>query len=220
VSQAPDRVARVKRSAVLSAPVAVPASMILLFDRLDRRLPAPTAYNVGFAAYWLGWCTAFPLWVLGPRRAWELLRSADRRPSWEEKALMALPVAGAIGTALLPNRAAIDAPVAAVMVGTAALNATGEELLWRGVFLDQFAGDPVRGAAWPLVGFALWHLAPQRVLPASVGRWPFVAGAALVGAGSTVTAWRTRGLRHVLAWHWATDACGVAPARFRLARRG
>jgi hypothetical protein len=51
------------------------------------------------------------------------------------------------------------------------------------------------------------------------GRWPFVNGAAFVGAGTSVTAWRTRGLRHVLIWPWATDACGVAPARFRLARR-
>lgn len=127
---------------------------------------------------------------------------------------------GAAGTALLPHRAEINFPVAAVMVGSAAVNAVGEELLWRGTFLERFPDDPVRGAGWPLLGFALWHLVPQRILPAAAGRWQFVAGAAFVGAGSTLSARRSRGLRHVLVWHWATDACGVTAARFRLGCAG
>lgn len=56
------------------------------------------------------------------------------------------------------------------MAGTAAVNAVGEELLWRGVFPAQFPGDVVRGAVWPLTGFTVWHFAPQLVLPSSRGR--------------------------------------------------
>ena len=102
------------------------------------------------------------------------------------------------------------------MVGSAALNATGEELLWRGMFLEVFPDDAVRGALWPLAGFSLWHLAPQIVLPSRHGRAGFVLGAAVVGAASALVSWRSRGLRWVLLPHTATDACGVIPARFRL----
>ena len=69
-----------------------------------------------------------------------------------------------------------------------------------------------------LTGFTLWHLAPQIILPSSRGRTAFLLGAAVVGAASTATAWRTGGLRAVLLPHVLTDACGVRPARFRLGR--
>jgi predicted cobalt transporter CbtA len=70
------------------------------------------------------------------------------------------------------------------------LNALGEELLWRGVFVETFPRDLVRGALWPLAGFAVWHLAPQSILPSALGRCRFVLGAALVGSASTFSAWR------------------------------
>ena len=202
---------------LLAAPIAVPVSMWAVFGALSRRLPPRAAYNVGFVAYWAGWCVGFPLWVLGPRRAGRVL-AAGRRPSAAELALLTLPVAGAAATQLLPMRRQVDPGVAAVMVGTAVVNAVGEELLWRGVYLEELGDDVVRGAVWPLVGFAAWHLAPQRILPAAVGRWNFAAGAALVGAASTRSAWRERGLRTALLAHVLTDACGVTAARFRLGR--
>jgi hypothetical protein len=99
---------------------------------------------------------------------------------------------------------------------TVAVNAVGEELLWRGTVLDQFPGDIVVGALWPLAGFTVWHLAPQVILPSSRGRAAFLLGAAVVGAACTAVAWRTRGLRNVALPHVLTDACGVRAARFRL----
>lgn len=51
------------------------------------------------------------------------------------------------------------------------MNALGEELLWRGLFLEVFPGEVFRGALWPLFGFALWHLAPEAILVSSQGRW-------------------------------------------------
>jgi membrane protease YdiL (CAAX protease family) len=104
------------------------------------------------------------------------------------------------------------------MVGTAVINAVGEELLWRGVFADEFPSDVMRGALWPLAGFTVWHLAPQLVLPSSLGRWRFLLGAAVVGSAATASAWRTGGLRSGLLPHVLTDACGVRAARFRLGR--
>jgi hypothetical protein len=203
--------------AILAAPVAVPLTMAAVFALLRRLLSPRVAYNAGFAVYWLGWCGAFPLWALGPRGVARVLRDGHR-PGALEIALTAFPFAGALATELVPNRRLVDRQVAAVMVGTAVVNAVGEELLWRGTFLAQFPDDVVRGALWPLAGFTLWHVAPQLVLPSWHGRIKFLLGAAMVGGASTAVAWRTDGLRGVLLPHVFTDACGVRPARFRLGR--
>jgi len=120
-----------RRCALLAAPILVPVSMAGAFAGLQRLLGPRRAYNAGFALYWAGWCLAFPLWLAGPRRVVRLLREGAR-PSAAELALLALPVAGAAATELAPNRRAIDAKLAVAMVGTAVVNATGEELLWRG----------------------------------------------------------------------------------------
>jgi len=206
-----------RRRATLAAPAAVPLTMTAVFALLRRRLPRRAAYTAGFAVYWAGWCAAFPLWVLGPHGVARAFRNG-RRPAPVDVVLLAFPVAGAVGAELLPHRRLVDVRVAAVMIGIAAVNAVGEELLWRGTFLGQFRGDVVRGALWPLAGFTVWHLAPQLVLPSSRGRAGFLLGAAFVGAASTAAAWRTGGLRYVLLPHVLTDACGVRAARFWLGR--
>jgi hypothetical protein len=94
------------------------------------------------------------------------------------------------------------------MAGSAVVNAVGEELLWRGAYLDTFPEDVWRGAVWPWVGFTLWHLAPQIVFPSRHGRAGFLGGAALVGAASGRVAWTTRGLRWTLVPHILTEPAG------------
>jgi membrane protease YdiL (CAAX protease family) len=202
-----------RRPVTLAAPVAVPVTMTAVFALLRRRLSRRAAYTAGFTVYWAGWCVAFPMWVLGPDGVVRVLRSG-RRPGRFDVALLAFPLIGAVGAELWPHRRLVDRRTAAVMIGTAAVNAVGEELLWRGTFLDQFRGDVIRGAVWPLAGFTVWHLAPQLILPSSRGRAGFLLGAAVVGAACTAAAWRTGGLRYVLLPHVLTDACGVGAARF------
>jgi membrane protease YdiL (CAAX protease family) len=208
----------VRRRATLAAPVAVPVTMTAVFALLRRRLSPRGAYAAGFTVYWAGWCVAFPLWVLGPRGVVRVLRSG-RRPTPVDGALLSLPLLGAMGAELLPHRDLVDRRVAGVMIALATVNAVGEELLWRGLFLEQFRGDVLRGALWPLAGFTVWHLAPQVIRPSSRGRAQFLLGAAVVGATSTLTARRSGGLRYVLLPHLLTDACGVRAARFWLGRR-
>jgi membrane protease YdiL (CAAX protease family) len=123
-----------KRGAVLAAPAAVPASVALVFRWLPRRLRPQAAYNAGFIIYWLAGCIGFSMVVLGPRRAARLL-TQGRQPSGLEMLLLILPAVGAVSSELPPNRNKIDGMLAAVMATTGVINATGEELLWRGVFL-------------------------------------------------------------------------------------
>ena len=203
---------------LLAVPVLVPVSMAGAFALLRRLLGPRRGYNAGFAVYWAGWCAAFPVWVMGGKRVLRIL-SAGTTPSGIDAAWLIVPVAGAVSTELLPNRHAVTPKVGLTMAASAVINAAGEELLWRGVFLDAFPDDVWRGAVWPWAGFTLWHLAPQLVLPSPRGRVQFLAGAALVGAASARVAWRTRGLRWTLAPHVLTDACGVRVALFRLGQR-
>jgi membrane protease YdiL (CAAX protease family) len=202
---------------VLAAPALVPLSMGAVFSYLGRHSPPRTAYNVGFAVYWVGWCVAFPLWALGGRRARRALLHGPAPTPTEAAVLLVSPL-GAAATELRSSRALVDLPTACVMVSTGIVNAVGEELLWRQVFVEEFPEDVVRGALWPLLGFALWHLAPQVVLPSRHGRWTFVAGSAAVGAASAYSTWRSGSIRNSLGPHALTDACGVTAARFRLGR--
>jgi membrane protease YdiL (CAAX protease family) len=206
-----------RRLVVVAIPIAVPTTMAVLFTCLSRCLPARAAYNVGFGIYWGAWCLAFPLLLLGPPTVARLLITG-RRLSRGQVALLALPVAGAIGTQLIPYRRQLDPPTAVTMVGTAIINAIGEELLWRGLFMRELADRPRLAKLWSLIGFSTWHVAPQLILPSPLGRWRFVAGSATVGLTLTVAAWRSGGLRQAVIAHILTDACGVRAARFRLGR--
>lgn len=206
-----------RHAVVMLIPVAVPLTMAAVFAGLRRCVSAPTAYNGGFAVYWLGWCLSVPLWLLGPRHVVELVVTGRRLPP-DRLLFLALPIAGAVGTQLIPHRREIDIPTAATMVGTALINAVGEELLWRGVFMRELHHRPLLSQAWSLIGFSAWHLAPQLILPSPLGRWRFVAGSAAVGLASTAAARTSGGLRYVVAAHAIIDACGVTAARFRLGR--
>lgn len=201
---------------VAALPVAVPLTMTTVFAVLRRCLEPRAAYNVGFALYWAGWCLAVPLWLLGPRAAARLLITGRPLPPGH-LLLLAAPVAGAVGTQLVPQRRDVEAPTAAVMVGTAVVNAVGEELLWRAVFLPQ-TGQRPWAMVWSLTGFTLWHFAPQLILPSPLGRMRLVAGSAAVGFASTAAACRAGGLRQAVIAHALADACGVRAARFRIGR--
>ena len=140
-----------RRGVVTATPLAVRLSMLTVFRALQSRCDARVAYNAGFAIYWAGWCFAFPLVLLGPKRVLRLLTSG-RTPSGLEGVALLVPVTGGVATELWPNRHRIEPSVAAVMIGSAAVNAIGEELLWRGVFSEEFPDDLVWGAVWPLAG--------------------------------------------------------------------
>jgi membrane protease YdiL (CAAX protease family) len=203
----------------LAIPLVVPAGMRVLFPVLARRLGGRRGYLAGFAIYWAG-CYLVPLALLGRRQVWALLREPSGplpRPRWLGALALLLPPLGAAGTELLPALRRADPALVATAGAVAAVNAAGEELLWRGLFVARFPEDPVRGWLWPAIGFTVWHLAPASVRPPRHGRM-FLAGTALIGTGFGWVAWRTRSLRWTLAAHVATDACGLPAARFWLNR--
>jgi membrane protease YdiL (CAAX protease family) len=203
----------------LAVPLAVPVGMRLLFGAMARRLGARRGYLAGFACYWAG-CYLLPAALLGRGRVRALLREPAGplpRPRWLAASALLVPPLGAAGTQLLPALGQADPVQVTTAAVLATVNATGEELLWRGVFVASWPDDPVRGWLWPAVGFTAWHLAPMSVRPPRQPR-AFLAGAALIGAGMGWVAWRTRSLRWTLPAHLATDANGLSAASFWLGR--
>jgi Type II CAAX prenyl endopeptidase Rce1-like len=208
------------RAIVTGVPVLVPVGMRVLFPVLARRLGPRRGHLTGFAVYWAA-CYLLPLGLLGRDRVGALLRQPARplpRPRWLAVAALLVPPLGAAGTELAPQLRHADPAVMAAAASVAVVNAAGEELLWRGLFVVAFPEDPVGGWLWPAVGFTVWHLAPQAVLPSRRGKLAFLASSALIGMGLGWVAWWTRSLRWTLPPHVATDACGLRVARFWLGR--
>jgi hypothetical protein len=202
----------------LAIPLVVPAGMRVLFPVLARRLGGRRGYLAGFAIYWTG-CYLVPLALLGRRQVWALLRKPSGpppRPRWLGALALLLPPLGAAGTELLPALRRADPALVATAGAVAAVNAAGEELLWRGLFVARFPEDPVRGWLWPAIGFTVWHLAPASVRPPGTGgcSWPGRPSSAPGSDGSHGAG----SLRWTLPAHVATDACGLPAARFWLNR--
>jgi predicted cobalt transporter CbtA len=105
------------------------------------------------------------------------------------------------------------------MVAAGVVHAVGEEVLWHGLFIECFPDDAVRGAVWPLAGFTLWHLAPQIIFPARIGRARFLLGALAVGAPGTEVARRQKGVFATTLSHALVDSAGVRANEFRIGRR-
>lgn len=96
-------------------------------------------------------------------------------------------------------------------LGLAAVNATAEELLWRGAYVARFPESRVFGWLYPAVGFGLWHLAPQAVHPSKRpgGAWSFVVAALVAGLGYGWVARRRRSIRWTVPFHILWDFMGL-----------
>jgi membrane protease YdiL (CAAX protease family) len=77
----------------------------------------------------------------------------------------------------------------------AIVNGTLEEVLWRGTYLLVFRDKPWLALIYPSIGFAIWHFAPQSIVPfkGSGGRVGLVVAVGFLG----------------LMWAWAANSAGV-----------
>ena len=105
------------------------------------------------------------------------------------------------------------------MIGTAlaigVVNATMEELLWRGVFISYWPDSWVLGVLYLSIGFGLWHLAPQ-VIHTVASPIGFVVGSMVIGLCWGWVAWQTGTLRATTVSHVFTDGSGLRNALFFL----
>lgn len=207
-----------RRLAALALPPILLATTYLAYQAATATLGERTGYLAAFGFYWLVWCLAVPVWLIGVDGIGQVF--ADRRPRlpdrrWFALVILAIPPLGGFATQFLPNIGALDIAVVTVVVAVALVNATLEELLWRGVYVRLFPDDRLRGWLYPAVGFALWHLAPTSVHGDAI---VIVAGAVMVGIGFGWIAHRTGSIRWTTVAHILTDATGISFALYVLGR--
>jgi membrane protease YdiL (CAAX protease family) len=172
-----------RKFALLVAPWLLLASTMSVFRRLAARFGPKRGYFGGFLFYWIVWCLLLPMWILGPRRLPALFQAKvtpSRHPNRSDLLLLAVPPA--VGYSLAFPRALAQANKKIVLTSAvqALVNASAEELLWRGTYMAVFPENPALGYLYPTLGFAMWHYAPQVVFPS---RYPGGATSFVVSAG-------------------------------------
>jgi membrane protease YdiL (CAAX protease family) len=175
-----------RKVALLLAPWLLLLSTAAAFRQLSARLGPKRGYLGGFLFYWIFWCLLFPRWVLGPRRLPTLFKPSVaplRRPTRSDVLLLAVPPAVGFSSAFPRALARADKKIVLASALQALINASAEELLWRGTYQAMFSRNIVLGYLYPSVGFAVWHYAPQVVFPSRYpgGRTSFVLSAGLFG---------------------------------------
>ena len=175
-----------RKVALLVAPWLLLLSTTAAFRRLSARFGPKRGYLGGFLFYWIFWCLLFPTWILGPRRLPALFRTGvepSRRPTRSDLLLLAIPPVVGYSSAFPRALARADKKIVLASAVQALINASAEELLWRGTYLAVFPKSIALGYLYPTVGFAVWHYAPQVVFPSRYlgGRTSFVLSAGLFG---------------------------------------
>lgn len=200
---------RRRQVAALLAPPLLIASTYLVFQVLVAWWGERWGYLGGFVFFWLFWCAGFSLWALGVDGVKAVLRDARPRlprPQVLWLVLLAFPVAGGFATVLLPDLPRATVAVVALAWVIAIVNASLEELLWRGVYVRLFPDRLVAGWLYPAALFALWHLSPTSIRGSAV---VLVTGAAYLGLVYGWVAYRTGTIRHTIPAHILLNAMGL-----------
>jgi len=120
------------------------------------------------SVYWVVWCLALPIAVLGPRRVVALFQPGDSRFAQlgiKIQSILWWPIVFPLSFAFLPRIAAASISVVLASVAVGVIGVT-EKLLWRGVYVTLFADNIWLNTIYPSVAFGLWHLARCRLYQA------------------------------------------------------
>jgi membrane protease YdiL (CAAX protease family) len=152
---------------ILVTPLLLILTTTLVFRSASKIFGKEKGYLIGFGFYWLFWCLAIP-WLLTGKDFASLL--TNHLPLFSPSNWLAalIWIIVTVVTMVMYGKSFIKAPLTLILLAIplATLNGFGEEILWRGMFVQAFPGNPWLGVLYPAVGFALWHLAPQSVFPA------------------------------------------------------
>ncbi len=186
------------QKSALFIPFLLIPSTALVFAALAQWFGPKLGYVLGFLFYWFAWCLLVPLFLLRGKGLTSLF--SEEKPLFQRSNLIpaTLLVVIVFVTLLMypPWQLATASPrllIIAILVGV--VNGISEEVLWRGVYVKAFPLNFALAGVYPSVGFALWHLSPQLVLPSEGGVWPFVISTFFLGISYGWIAYRTRSVR-------------------------
>ncbi|MGC9469852.1 MAG: CPBP family glutamic-type intramembrane protease [Anaerolineae bacterium] len=171
---------------LIAAPVVLLGTTYLVFQTAAAAFGPKLGYLTGFIFYWLVWCLVLPWWALGTDGLLSVFRDLSPRfgnPSWLGIVFLIVPLLLGYGYAFPRALGQANLTIILLSFVIALVNGTLEELLWRGTYVTLFPDSWILGYAYPAIGFAVWHFAPQSVFPSSSpgGNVALVAVAGAVG---------------------------------------
>jgi len=173
-------------------------STALIFVFASNWLGKEFGYLLGFILYWFIWCLLVPLIILKREEIVALFKEENplfQKSNWLPAVLLVMIVV--ITVIMYPPSGLLAAPVKLLIIAipVAIINGICEELLWRGLYVKAFQGNFVLGIVYPSIGFALWHISPQLVIPAETGIWPFVLSTFFLGISYAWISYRTSSIK-------------------------
>ena len=199
---------------LLVLPWVLLASTYFIFDTLAKMLDLKLAYFIGFIFYWVFWCYLVPVCVLGIntfKNVFQRVVHPFGKPYWIGILLLTLPPLLAFSTVFIKKLPDANLIIILGSLAIAVINATGEEILWRGVYIEEFPNNIFWGYLYPSIGFALWHISPQIVVESKMpgGVYAFVLGALFLGLCWGWVAYKTKSIRWSVYSHIITDFLGL-----------
>lgn len=161
-----------KKGFLLLLPVLLLLSTALIFFLFSQWLGKDLGYIFGFIFYWVVWCIMTPVLILGKNTFFSLFRGEGllfQKKNWLPITLLLATTVGALLMYFIPNIATTPLEIIMIGIPVAIINGTCEEIFWRGLYVKKFPDKPLLGMIYPTIGFALWHLSPQIVVPSEGG---------------------------------------------------
>ncbi len=188
-----------KQKTLLVATPLIVLLLICLFPALTHSLGTARGVGIALMLYWGGVCYGFGLAMVGRKNLKRLYARPDNLRSKANTlnlALAILPVALVFFTAFLPTATGITPRILLLAALVAVINATAEELFWRGAFLVRFPQNARYAIVFPLVLFVAWHIALALIKGGHYqgGAVALLGGAAIMGLIWAILAWRTKSI--------------------------
>ena len=169
-----------KQIIAIIAPLVLIGVMIPIFRWLADALGETLGWYLGLIIYWVLWGAIFPFLMIGREAVKKLI--APQRLTSRIFLMVLFPIVMASLYQLIPG---LEYEKQSVWIGLLYVSTTFgngffEEVLWRGVYMTMFPGNPMFRYIWPGILFALWHYAPVSV-HGDGNVLPMVIGSGLFG---------------------------------------
>lgn len=206
----------------LILPVMLFGTTVFAFFIFSKLWGERLGYFFGFLFYWTFWCLLIPLCFI----TWGDIKTLFNF-NWalfnQNKSLnifcLVFPLVFAYSYAFPKALQTATAQIIIFSFLLAVINATMEEILWRGLYLRFFNADKWSYIIISSIGFAIWHFAPQIIFSnkAPGGRSSFVLFALVFGIVYSIVTFNTRSIVFVTFSHILLDFSGLG-ARIYLAK--
>jgi membrane protease YdiL (CAAX protease family) len=152
-----------KKLTLLILPHVLTPSCTFVFKWAAAAYGSKSGYLIGFLFYWLFWCLFIPVKLIGCKTILQYFSLKWYTYNWQVVACLLVPLIFVYVYAFPSALQQADAAIIVLSLLISIINATAEEVLWRGVYLHIFKDNKWIKILFASASFALWHYAPQVV---------------------------------------------------------